>query len=56
MGGRGVFERGVDPKTDRILVKVDKKYFRPAEVELLLGDPSKAENELGWKERYPSMI
>ena len=45
----GVLERGVDSKTGKVLVKVDEKYFRPAEVELLLGDPSKAERELGWK-------
>jgi len=45
----GVLERGVDSKTGKVLVKVDEKYFRPAEVELLLGDPSKAELELGWK-------
>ena len=45
----GVLERGVDSKTGKVLVKVDEKYYRPAEVELLLGDPSKAERELGWK-------
>ncbi len=47
--GTGVLERGVDTKSGKVLVKVDEKYFRPAEVELLLGDPSKAERELGWK-------
>ena len=47
--GAGVLERGVDSKSGKVLVKVDEKYFRPAEVELLLGDPSKAEKELGWK-------
>ena len=36
----------------RIVVKVDKKYFRPTEVDLLLGDPSKAMNKLGWKPKY----
>lgn len=46
--GRGVSEKGVDKKTGKTLVKVSKKYFRPAEVELLLGDPTKAEKELGW--------
>ena len=49
--GVGVNERGVDKKTGRILVKVDEKYFRPAEVELLLGDPTKAEKELGWERK-----
>ncbi len=47
--GSGVNEQGIDAKTGRVLVKVDAKYFRPAEVELLLGDPTKAETELGWK-------
>ena len=47
--GAGVLERGVDSVSGKVLVKVDGKYFRPAEVELLLGDPSKAEKELGWK-------
>jgi len=47
--GKGVEEKGIDIKTGKVLVEVDEKYFRPAEVELLLGDPSKAEKELGWK-------
>ncbi|NOX72400.1 MAG: NAD-dependent epimerase/dehydratase family protein, partial [Alphaproteobacteria bacterium] len=47
--GEGIDEQGFDSKTGRILVKIDEKYFRPAEVELLLGDPTKAETELGWK-------
>ena len=46
--GEGVDEVARDSKTGKILVKIDPKYFRPAEVELLLGDPSKAERELGW--------
>ncbi len=49
--GEGVEEQGIDAKTGRVLVDVDPQYFRPAEVELLLGDPSKAERELGWKRR-----
>jgi GDPmannose 4,6-dehydratase len=49
--GQGVNEKGIDIKTGRILVEVDKRYFRPAEVELLLGDPSKAEKELNWKRK-----
>jgi len=49
--GEGVDEKGVDTKTGRVLVEVDEKYFRPAEVELLLGDPSKAERELSWKRK-----
>lgn len=49
--GVGINEKGVDSKTGKVLVEVDEKYFRPAEVELLLGDPSKAEKELGWKRK-----
>ena len=47
----GVDEKGIDKGTGKVLVEVDKKYFRPAEVELLLGDPSKAEKELGWERK-----
>ena len=47
--GHGVDEVGRDSSTGEILIKIDPKYFRPAEVELLLGDPSLAEKELGWK-------
>jgi GDPmannose 4,6-dehydratase len=50
--GEGVNEKGIDKKTGKILVEVDEKYFRPAEVELLLGDPSKAKRELGWKRQF----
>lgn len=49
--GKGVDEKGFDRKTGRLLVDVSPKYFRPAEVELLWGDPSKAERELGWKRK-----
>lgn len=45
--GEGVDETGVDQK-GRVLVRVDPKYFRPTEVDLLLGDPSKAKKQLGW--------
>lgn len=47
--GSGVDEKGIDVKTGKVLVSVDKKFFRPAEVDLLWGNPAKAENELGWK-------
>ncbi|MBI3135810.1 MAG: GDP-mannose 4,6-dehydratase [Bacteroidetes bacterium] len=50
--GSGVDEKGYNKKTNEILVEVDPKYFRPTEVELLLGDPSKAKRELGWKNTY----
>nr|AEP25619.1 GDP-D-mannose 4,6-dehydratase [Ganoderma lucidum]AEP25622.1 GDP-D-mannose 4,6-dehydratase [Ganoderma lucidum] len=49
--GTGVGEEGFDEKSGRVLVKVDEKYFRPAEVDLLLGDPTKAEKLLGWKRK-----
>ena len=46
--GSGVDEKGVDKATGQVLVEVDPKYFRPCEVEQLLGDPTKARTELGW--------
>ena len=46
--GSGVDEVGVDSKTGKTIVSVDPRYFRPAEVETLLGDPSKAREKLGW--------
>ena len=46
--GEGVEEKGICVKTGRVLVEVDPKYFRPAEVEQLLGDPTKARTVLGW--------
>lgn len=47
--GEGISEQGVDKATGKILVEVDPRYFRPTEVELLLGDPSKAKQQLGWE-------
>ncbi|KZT26574.1 GDP-mannose 4,6-dehydratase [Neolentinus lepideus HHB14362 ss-1] len=49
--GNGVDEEGVDTKTGKVVVKVDPRYFRPAEVELLLGNPAKAEHVLGWRRK-----
>ena len=46
--GTGVDEKGIDTATGRILVEVDPKYFRPTEVDQLLGDPTKAKTLLGW--------
>lgn len=46
--GTGVDEKGYNAKTGELLVEVDEKYFRPTEVELLLGDPSKAKEKFGW--------
>jgi len=47
--GEGVEEKGMDKKTGKLLVEVDPEYFRPAEADVLLGDSSKAEEELGWE-------
>ena len=52
--GSGLEEKGIDAATGRVLVEVDPKYFRPAEVETLLGDPSKAVGKLGWNPRQTS--
>ncbi len=49
--GNGIHEKGFNKVTGELLVEVDEKYFRPAEVELLLGDPSKAESELKWQRK-----
>lgn len=46
--GKGVNEKAVNKKTGEVVVQVDPKYFRPAEVELLIGDPKKAKDKLGW--------
>jgi len=50
--GEGVEEVGREKMTGKIVVKIDEKYFRPCEVEFLLGDPTKAETELGWTREY----
>lgn len=47
--GEGVNEIGIDANTNKVLVKVNPEFFRPAEVDLLVGDPSKAETKLNWK-------
>ena len=52
--GKGVNEKGYNKKTGEVLVEVDPAYFRPSEVETLLGDPTKAKNELGWNPRKTS--
>jgi GDPmannose 4,6-dehydratase len=46
--GEGLNEKGIDKATGRVLIEVDPKYFRPAEVDQLLGDPTKAKTLLGW--------
>ena len=47
--GEGLDEVGIDKKSGNVIIKVDPKYFRPAEVEQLLGDATKAKKELGWE-------
>jgi GDPmannose 4,6-dehydratase len=49
--GKGGHEKGIDASTGNIVIEVDSKYFRPAEVDLLLGDPAKAKRMLGWQPR-----
>jgi GDPmannose 4,6-dehydratase len=47
--GSGTDETGIDTKTGKVAIRIDPKYFRPAEVDLLLGDPAKAKRQLGWE-------
>jgi GDPmannose 4,6-dehydratase len=47
--GKGVHEKGIDKNTGKTVIKIDPKYFRPAEVDVLLGDYSKAKKKLKWK-------
>jgi GDPmannose 4,6-dehydratase len=57
--GQGVEEKGIETKSGKILVEVDPKYFRPTEVELLLGDPTKARTILGWnptQTSFPNLV
>lgn len=49
--GEGLDEKGIDEASGRVLIEVDPRFFRPADVEKLLGDPSKARRELGWNPR-----
>ena len=50
--GKDVNEKGIDKATGKVKVEVDPRYFRPTEVELLIGNPEKAYKELGWKHKY----
>ena len=52
--GEGIDEKGIDKDSGRVLVEVDPKYFRPSEVEQLLGDPTKAKQMLGWNPQKTS--
>ncbi len=50
--GSGVDEKGINKATGDVIIEVDPAYFRPTEVDILIGDPSKAHKELGWKHEY----
>ena len=52
MEGCGIYEVGYDEKTGRDLIKISERYFRPAEVEELLGDSTKARTQLQWQPNY----
>jgi GDPmannose 4,6-dehydratase len=57
--GEGVEEKGINVETGQVVVEVDPKYFRPTEVEQLLGDPTKARTLLGWdpsKTPFPELV
>ena len=56
--GKGVEEKGIDAKTGQVLVEVDPRYFRPTEVDLLVGDPTKAHEKLGWRHQtsFPELV
>jgi GDPmannose 4,6-dehydratase len=56
--GKGIGEVGIDSASGEILVRIDSRYFRPTEVDLLLGDPSKAHRVLGWKHTvtFPELV
>ena len=47
--GKGIKEKGIDKKTNKVVIEIDPMYFRPTEVDLLLGDPKKAQKALNWK-------
>jgi GDPmannose 4,6-dehydratase len=49
--GEGVNEQGICDRTGKVLVRIDPRYYRPTEVDLLLGDPSKAHEKLGWRHK-----
>ncbi|MDR0678151.1 MAG: GDP-mannose 4,6-dehydratase, partial [Holosporaceae bacterium] len=50
--GNGIYEKGIDKSTGKIIIEVDPMYFRPTEVDLLIGDASRAREKLGWNPKY----
>ena len=51
--GKGLEEVGIRADTNQVVIRIDKKYFRPTEVDQLLGDPAKARKKLGWSPKHP---
>ena len=51
--GEGIDEKGICKKTGKVIVEIDPRYFRPTEVDLLIGDPTKAKEKLGWSHKTP---
>jgi GDPmannose 4,6-dehydratase len=49
--GSGIDEKGVEARSGQVLIEIDARYFRPTEVDLLVGDPSKAQKRLGWRHK-----
>lgn len=47
--GEGIEEKGIDKKTGKVIIEIDPRYFRPTEVDLLIGNPAKAKDKLGWE-------
>src|SRR5699024_4165383 len=47
--GDGLNEKGIDAKTGKVIIEIDQQYFRPTEVDILIGDSTKAKTKLGWK-------
>ncbi|MBO0750782.1 MAG: GDP-mannose 4,6-dehydratase, partial [Bradyrhizobiaceae bacterium] len=56
--GSGPHEKGVCAQSGRVLVEVDPRYYRPTEVDLLIGDPGKAHQKLGWRHKtsFPDLV
>jgi GDPmannose 4,6-dehydratase len=56
--GKGIEETGIDVKSGKTVVRIDPTYFRPTEVDLLIGDASKARQKLGWKPKtsFPDLV
>ncbi len=56
--GADMNEKGIDKKTGKVIIEIDPKYFRPAEVDLLIGDPTKAKTQLGWsaKTKFKELV